>query len=254
MWYSIKEIIRPASWKDAWELKKDPKKAYLSGGSYLVAGQNSEIDALIDLNGLLDHTVSVGQEEVCIGAGVTLQTFIDTARKIQQDNLLIDASRESCPSKNIRNQRTLGGEIGQNRANSEVLVFLHSVNAKLTIMTNREESVSIRDWDGQGIVTEIRYFPDQMEGIYLRRYALIPSAPAIVIVGANKTNGQLEFSIGGAAKRIQNFFAPSDKWNDQIAATLAVTAVKQFSGDHLGSVEYKCSLITTALKRAGGAL
>lgn len=253
MWYSIKEILKPETWEEAWKLKNQGS-AYFSGGSYLVAEQSSEIDTLIDLNGLFTQAISLDREEVSIGAGVTLQTFIDTAKKRQPENLLIEASRQSCPSKNIRNQRTFGGEVGQNRPNSEVLVFLHSVNAKLTIMTNREESVSIRDWDGQGIVTEIRYFPDQMEGIYLRRYALIPSAPAIVIVGANKTNGQLEFSIGGAAKRIQNFSAPSDKWNNQIAATLAVTAVKQFSGDHLGSVEYKCSLITTALKRAGGAL
>ena len=220
----------------------------------MVAGQNSEIDTLIDLTGLLDHTVSIGREEIRIGAGVTLQVFIDTVREIQQDNLLIDGSRESCPSKNIRNQRTFGGEVGQNRPNSEVLVFLHCVDAQLTIMTNREDLVSIRDWDGQGIVTKIRYFPDQMDGIYLRRYALIPSAPAIVIVSADRRNGQLEFSIGGAAKRIQNFSAPSDEWNDQTATTLAKTAVKKFSGDHLGSVEYKCSLITTALKRAGGAL
>lgn len=254
MWYSIESIITPKTLAEAYSLQQRKGAALFSGGSYLVAEKNPSIRALIDLNNLLGNTVTAKPEAVRIQAGATLQTFIDSVKVINPNCRLLKGAGASCPSKHIRNQRTFGGELGQNRPNSEALVFLHAVDAELTVYTASESTISIREWDGKGIVTRITYYPNKIDSIELQRFSVLQSAPAIVIVGGSRRNGQFEIAIGGTANIIQTFNVPADDWTDNSIAHIAKEAVSQFIPDHFGSLNYKESLIATALKRVGAAL
>ena len=254
MWYSIKSIIKPKTFREAFSLQQQDGTTLFAGGSYLVAEKNLSIRTLIDINSLLDNSVIADYEAVIIQAGATLQTFIESVKPINPDCRLINGVKGSCPSKNIRNQRTFGGEVVQNRSNSDALVFLHAVDAEITVYTGSESKISIRDWDGNGIVTRITYYPNKIDSIELQRFSVIESAPAVVIVGGIKRNGQLEFSIGGTANIIQTFKVMTDNWKENSISEIAKNAVRQFVPDHFGSLNYKESLIATAVKRVGNAL
>jgi CO/xanthine dehydrogenase FAD-binding subunit len=254
MWYSIKSIVRPETFQEAFSLQQQDGTTLFAGGSYLLSEKNPSIHTLIDINGLLNDTVSVEHERVRINAGATLQTFIESVKPINPDCRLINGAKASCPSKHIRNQRTFGGEVGQARPNSDALVFLHAVDAEITVYTDLELKISIRDWDGNGIIKQIAYYPNQIDGIELQRFSVLESAPAVVIVGGIMRNGQLEFSIGGTANTIQTFKVMTDNWKEDSISEIAKNAVRQFIPDHFGSLNYKESLIATAVKRVGGAL
>ena len=165
MWYSIKSIIKPDTLAEAYSLQQGERTTLFSGGSYLVAEKNQSIQTLIDVNSLTGNTITASSECVEINAGATLQSFIDIVKHINPNSRLLDGAKNSCPSKNLRNQRTFGGEVGQNRPNSEILVFLHAVDAELIIFTNSEKTISIRKWDGKGVVTRITYHPKQIDSI-----------------------------------------------------------------------------------------
>lgn len=254
MWYSIKSIVTPENLADAFSLQQDEKISLFAGGSYLLAEKNQSIQTLIDINSLISDTIIASHESVVINGGATLQSFLDTVQPINPDCRLLDGVKASCPSKNIRNQRTFGGEVGRNRPNSDALVFLHAVDAILTIYTDSERLIPIRKWDGVGIVTTIAYYPNKIDSIELQRFSVLESAPAIVIVGGIKRNGKCEFSIGGHANTIQTFNVMMNNWNKNSILKIAKKAVRQFIPDHFGSLNYKESLIATAVKRVGNAL
>lgn len=254
MWYSIESIITPENLGEAFSLQQNEEVSMFSGGSYLVAEKNPDIRTLIDINSLLEKSVEADNKAVRIQAGATLQSFIDSVKPINPDCRLLDGAAASCPSKNIRNQRTFGGEVGQNRPNSDALVFLHAVDAELAVYRDSESAISIRKWDGNGIVTRITYYPNQIDGIELQRFSVLPSAPAIVIVGGIKRSGQFEISIGGTAKTIQTFKIRFDDRTDNSTADIANEAVSRFFPDHFGSLAFKESLIATAVKRVVNAL
>lgn len=254
MWYSLKTVLQPTTWEEAWKARSSPQCTFFAGGSYLVVERNPEITTLIDLNKLLNGTIDATYEKVHIGAGATLQDFVEVVHQVQPQCRLITAAMASCPSKNIRQQRTFGGEVARGRPDSEVLVFLHAVNAKLTVVTDGEKTVSLREWDGEGIVKDMAYYPQRLDGIELERYAVIPSAPAMLIVAGVRRKDRFEFAVGGRVNRIAVYSAPVDRWGTEQAASLAEEAVRQFSSDHLGTRDYKRVLLQVALQRVGAAL
>ena len=254
MWYSLEKILMPTSWEAAWKAHSEPHSVFFAGGSYLVAERNPQIKTLIDLNKLLDRTIEASYERVRVGAGANLQDFVEVVHQVQPQCRLITAAKAACPSKNIRQQRTFGGEVARGRPNSEVLVFLHAVEAELTIVAHGEKTVSIRDWDGEGIIKEITYYPRNLGGIELERYAVIPSAPALLIVGGVRREDRFEFAVGGNVDGIKVYSSPVDRWNPERATLLAEQASLQFSPDHLGTRNYKRILLRVALERVGASL
>ncbi len=238
----------PVSLQDAFELSQSGNKILFTGGTYILTGINSG-KTLIDINNLLDSSIDVAYEQVRIGAGANLQHFVDCAMQVNPNCKLIPSIQFSCPSKNIRNQRTFGGEIAQNRPNSEILAFLNAVDAQLTIVPKNEFQTSIRDWDGDGIITEISYFPKEIDVIAIQRFAVIPSAPTIVSIAGVLKNGNLEFAIGGKTDKIANHQVALENWEEDSAKKIAKQAKSGFYDDEFGSVSYKESLIKTAIQR-----
>ena len=108
MWSSIKNIDIPTSFKQANEYQSKSKSVLLGGGTYLVAEKNPKIQNLIDINNIVNKTIEITDDSIIIGAGATIQDMIN---KLTDYSLFTEAVKYSCFSKNIRNQRTIGGEI-----------------------------------------------------------------------------------------------------------------------------------------------
>lgn len=248
MWSSIEKIIYPESLEHAVILIENGAE-FFAGGTYLVADRDSSIHTLIDINKLLSNDITVSYEGVEIGAGADLQKFIDTAISVKPDCRLIKAAKWSCSSKNIRNQRTMSGEIAKRRINSEVMVFLLAVDADLTIFTDKEKTISIRDWNGKGIITKISYYPMKFESVEIQRYSVIPSAPAVVIAAGVRKGDMLTFAVGGKAMDFSHLVLPKKKYEENHLKDFARDAAGNFFNDQYGSVDYKRHLIYTALKR-----
>jgi CO/xanthine dehydrogenase FAD-binding subunit len=239
MWTSIKHFEKPASLEEAYSLIVPGQKVVFSGGSYLAAEQSADIDTLIAINHLLNDRIEMTD---------TLQNLVQY--EVANSPLrMAECARYSCPSRNVRNQRTVGGEIGRNRTNSELFAYLQALDVRLEIVTSTPQSMSVREWDGRGIITALKIDLDTVKQTFCQRFALIPSAPAVVIVAGVLRKEGLDVAVGGAASELSLASITEMKSPDETIARIAASASKQFIRDQHGSQAYKEQLIRTGLAR-----
>ena len=248
MWTSIKHFEKPTSLEEAYALIVPGQKVLFSGGSYLTAEQSGDIDSLVAIRHLLDDHIRMNGSILTIGAGATLQSLV-TYDWSSTPLKLAECALFSCPSRNIRNQRTLGGEIGYQRTNSELFTYLQAMHSILEIAAPDPQTINLREWDGIGIITAVRIDLDKVERTFCRRFALIPSAPAIVIVAGVLREKGLDVAVGGAANSVSLASIADLQSPDEAIKQTAASASKMFNADQHGSVEYKGQLIRTGLRR-----
>ncbi len=238
MWSSIKQIIKPDNLNEALILQKKTGSAFFTGGTYLVSEKNQKLNTLVDINHLVENDINQQSDKLQIGAACTLQDLL-----VYADSGLASAISAACPSKNIRNQRTLGGEIARARTDSDLLIYLHAAETYLQI-TESEELVHIAEWEGDGIITAI-HIPQN--NTRLERVAVLDSAPAYVIVAAHQTKEHITLAIGGESSRILYCKSPASPAEEKIRKFMAkVESI--FSADHFGSPAYKRQLVSNLLK------
>jgi CO/xanthine dehydrogenase FAD-binding subunit len=237
MWSSIEQIIKPDSLNEALILQKETGAILFAGGSYLVAQKDLSIRTLIDINHLLDAEIAEDQSALLVGAACTLQELLQAAGPG-----LAKAITAACPSKNIRNQRTLGGEIAQARPDSDLLVYLHAADAQLQL-NDADDLIQLTDWERAGIITAIQI---PLDDTILERVTVLDSAPAFVIVAVHQTAEQLTLAIGGKAARILSLKTPPAPDEAQIR-TLMDKVEALFTEDHFDSPAYKRQLVSNLL-------
>ena len=248
MWASIERVEFPESLEAAYRSAQSGTNAIFAGGTYLIAEKNPSITTLVDINKLLLKTVEIEQGLIRIGAGVTLQQLVEYFPVADQSKLGVCA-RWCCSSKNIRNARTVGGEISRGRPDSEVLVMLQSLKADLEVITDRMAVVSLRDWDGSGIIKTVLIDKSRIRSTAVQRFALLPSAHAFVITAAMRHGDSVSLGIGGDTDRIScrtiSIAEFTPEWIDRFSCTVS----EHFLDNHLGSRHYKQSVIRTGLER-----
>jgi CO/xanthine dehydrogenase FAD-binding subunit len=238
MWSSIEQIIKPDSLSEASLLLKDSGSALFAGGTYLVAQKAADIHLLVDINHLLGGQVAMHGDEIHIDAGCKLQDIVNFDKKRLKSAILY-----ACPSKNIRNQRTIGGEIARSRVDSDLVVFLFAARAKL-ILNESSAPIELRDWDGVGIIEKLIIPPHDVK---FERVALLDSAPAFVIVAINQMKDPHQICVGGKTSRIVHLQTSSEpveahvrKFMDDVEGS--------FSPDHLGTPAYKRQLVSSLIQ------
>ena len=253
MWNTIKEVLKPANFAEACSLVAAEKKVLFAGGSYLASVKAPAVNTLIDINGLIDGNITLEDDKISIGAGATLQDMIEQLQGIAGTKVA-ECARMSCASKNIRNQRTIGGEIAFRRSNSELNVCLHALNATLLVAGETMRRVSVQNWRNEGVVTAVEIqTPDNMR-VAVERYALLPSAPAFVIVAGVLAGESIGIAAGGAASGIAALSIRDKDFGDDFADNISPELARFFRADHHGSMEYKMALIKTGLNRVRTAL
>jgi hypothetical protein len=131
---------------------------------------------------------------------------------------------------------------------------LYALNATLSLFTTNIKQTSIREWNGDGIITGIDIHIEDIDKTAVQRFALIPSAPAFVIVACVRRGNEIDCSVGGKADQISLLTVNPDEFTDETIETFSHRAVEHFQSDHYGSLEYKRSLIQTGLKRVRNEL
>jgi CO/xanthine dehydrogenase FAD-binding subunit len=234
MWTSIQQVLKPQDLQEALVLQEPADAVLFAGGSYLVGEKDSSIHTLVDISHLLDDTVTEDDHTLKLGAGITLQTLLVQAPV----ESLRNAVKAACPSKNIRNQRTLGGEIARGRTDSDLLVYLHAAGALLEIH-HQQVPVPLDSWDGRGVIVEVRIPATQVS---LERVALLDSAPAFVIAAVGRSGDSIVLAAGGQASRIISNHLSAPVQEDAVRAWLE-TVESIYSDDHLGTKSYKRQLV-----------
>ncbi len=238
MWSTIEQIIKPVSLSEAALLLNSDGSRLFAGGTYLLGQQDMSISTLVDINSLMNDRIENHGEEIHIDAGCSLQQLIH-----HQDERLTSAVLSACPSKNIRNQRTIGGEIAQGRTDSDILIYLYAAKAML-LLSDSLSPVEISMWDGHGIIIKV-IIPEQR--VKLERVALLDSAPAFIIVGLNEGKDLISVCVGGKTSRI--LFHETEPQPDEVDIRKFVEDVESiFSHDHLGTVDYKRQLVCSLLQ------
>ncbi len=247
MWSSIKNIDIPTSFKQAIDYQKNTKGTFFGGGTYLVSEKDQKIQNLIDINQIVKNSIKIEDESIIIGAGETLQNIIKILSKYK---MLAESAKYSCFSKNIRNQRTMGGEIARKRVQSELFTYLVAINPILEIRIPDKKSVYLRDWDGKGIINKIIINKIDLNSSGLERFATLPSAPAFVIVAVVRRALELDFVISGKAKKANGHTIKLADFSKDVLKKIIRESVEYFEDDQYGSLEYKKSLIETGIQRA----
>lgn len=237
MWSSIQHVIHPESISEALAVAAEGGATLFAGGSYLVSEKPTKIHTLIDINHLIGDRIEDSPGGLLIGAGCTLQKLTKHLATTYAQAIV-----HSCPSKNIRNQRTLGGEIGRQRADSDLYVLLMAAGAQLHI-NGSEETTSLIDWDGSGLISQI-YIPAGEPK--LERVALLDSAPAFVILAVDHTPEFTNIAVGGKLNQVitQKLSATPD---EKDVRALLKRVADLFETDHLGSMDYKTHLVANLL-------
>lgn len=237
MWSSIQQIIQPDSFEEAGVLASNRDAKLFAGGSYLLSQPNPAVKTLVDINHLVDDEISVSEEGLVAGSGVSLEALLP-----HFPETCAQAIKSSCSSRNIRNQRTLGGELAQARLNSDLYVLLLVSRVEIRINTE-EKRIPLSDWDRRGVITEV-YIPNSSP--QLERVALLDSAPAFLIVAANKTEQGTQVAVGGQVRRfVTASFSPDVKEEEVVTFLNEVTDI--LTEDHYGSVQYKQGLVSSLL-------
>ena len=247
MWSSIKNIDIPTSFKQAIESQSKSKGTLFGGGTYLVAEESTNINNIIDINGIIDKTIEITEDSIMIGAGATIQSVVN---KLSDFPLLVEAVKYSCFSKNIRNQRTIGGEIARKRVQSELFTYLVAINPIIEIRTPEKENIHLRKWDGKGIINKIVINSIDLKTSGFERFSLLPSAPAFVIVAVVRRALELDFVISGKTKNVYGHTIKLADFSKNALKKIINQSVKYFEDDQYGSVKYKKSLIETGIQRA----
>ncbi len=246
MWSSIKKIIIPASFEEAIN-KKTNSAVFYGGGTYLVSNKDEKIDTLIDINSLIDKSIKVDKNSLTIGSGVAVQ---EIANDEEMFNKLSMAAKYSNFSKNIRNQRTIGGEIAQKNIRSDLFTFLVALNPLLEIRNPAKIMIKLREWNGKGIINKILISITDLKSSGFERYSVLESAPAFLIVAVVRKALELDFVISGKADKIYGHTMQLSEFSKNSIHSIIDNSAKHFSNDQYGSVEYKASLIATGIKRA----
>ena len=247
MWSSLKNIAIPNSFNQAIEYQSKANSALLGGGTYLMVDRNTKINNLIDINSIVDKSIEINDDSIIIGAGSTIQSVVN---KLSDFPLLVDAVKYSCFSKNIRNQRTIGGEIAQKRVQSELFTYLVAINPIIEIITPNKKNIHLRNWGGNGIINKIIINKIDLKSSGFERFATLPSAPAFVIVVVIRRALELDFVISGKAKKVYGHTIKLADFSKSILKKIINESVEYFQYDQYGSLKYKKSLIEIGIQRA----
>lgn len=138
-----KQYFIPDDIEEALSLKAEggPTASFLAGGTFLNWGPVKDTSTTyIDLKKVVGRGVTREGESLVIGALITLQEIVDDAR-------LPKALRTGAGwviSRQVRNQATLGGNIGAGRADSNVIPVLLALGARIRL--GRGNDISLSSW------------------------------------------------------------------------------------------------------------
>jgi putative selenate reductase FAD-binding subunit len=142
----IKTYFRPADLRDAMMLiAENPEALWLAGGTQVNRAylDRKQPPAVIDIRSAVPAGVSREGTDTVIGAMTSLQEIADS-------ELVPEALRRAAgfiPTRNVRNQATIGGNIGAGRADSYMIPALIALAA---VARTTDGNLPVEDYVGYG--------------------------------------------------------------------------------------------------------
>jgi CO/xanthine dehydrogenase FAD-binding subunit len=248
-WSSVHEFLRPSTLDEAHVLAENENTSLLAGGSYMLADRAEDVYRLVYVSPLLGSQITQKSDKLNLEAGVTVQQMVDELASGEYAQLAF-AARESSSSRNLRSQRTIGGELVRRRIDSDLSVALEALQPVVSTTTQKAGIQPFAEWNGIGIITSIGLSAKAAATLRVERFSLLPHAPAFLIVAACETDSGVSVAMGGRAREIGSWSAV--EINDTAADNIIGDARALLGNDHTGSIEYKSKLLRTALHRLGG--
>jgi len=174
----IKNYYRASDGADALALKKThPQAVFLAGGTQI----NKESmywempETVIDIRSALSKTIIKKGSEIVIGAMATLQDMADS-------QLLPPALREAAafiPTRSIRNQASIGGNIGAARPDSYIIPTLIALSAVLSTAQGSLQTEEYHEQSSSELIYDIR-FPELPSSVVAVKESRSHIAPPVV--------------------------------------------------------------------------
>jgi len=250
-----KEYYRPATLQDALELLKRPDAAALAGGTRLLQG-DIEPACVVDLQALGLNTIDLLDDQLRVGATVTLRTLYDSG-EISGDaaDILRKGLYQAGPN-TFRNAATLGGVIASREVDSELLAVLLVLETRLVLAGAFTGEISLRDYlradeRPDGLITEVIIPWHDGQGS-IERVARTPADRPIVAVVAWRSNGFTHLAVSGAAHYVQSLSPMEGDLNEMAIISLVEVAQSLVihDGDFRGSAEYRSEMVGVLSERA----
>jgi xanthine dehydrogenase small subunit len=157
----VERFLRPASAREAVQLRHETGGAFLAGGTELNYRGPTSAKVVVSLDGLGLGFVREEPASVLLGHGVTLQEIADSKVLVAAGlGVLCDAAR-AVGSRAIRCQATLGGNVASNKSCSDLIPALLVLGASVLLVSasgEHEEPIEkvVAAADRQALITAVR--------------------------------------------------------------------------------------------------
>ncbi len=255
----INELIQPTSIEEAYALLQEHEDAKIAGGTLWMRLGQHDVERLIVLDGLGLDTITETNDDISIGAMVTLRQ-LETNPIIQTHlNGMLSRAAGSIMGVQVRNLATIGGSVIGNYSFSDIipvlavmdttLVFHHQGEVPLDLFLSKRLSepdilvaIRIRKQEGRGTVhkisrTELDFALLNVAVTHTDRWRIaIGSRPA---GAAMATNAMAHLD-------------QADRIDDQTIATAVELAMEEIklSSNAKASQAYRRDLLSAHLRRA----
>ena len=257
----LKEFHKPADLPAALVLlkRKSPQTVPLAGGTWLNPRIGKEIlaEAVVDLSGLELDQIELEGDTLCLGTMATLAAVAEdeTCRSLANGILAQTARRDG--TVNVRNAATVGGTVVVAPVDSEFILALLALAAKVDVQSAKLTTWPIHQFLADpvaalngGLATQVRIpLPTRAAG-GLARVARTPSdhpIVAAVAVVAKEPDG-MRIALGGVAPRplVVEFDQP-EAAEETVAQ--AIAAAEPYT-DFRGATDYRRAMGALMARRA----
>jgi carbon-monoxide dehydrogenase medium subunit len=270
----LRSYQRPKELREALALlgNAQVKTAPLAGGSELLGRQDTEIEAVVDLQDLPLNYVMSADEALRIGALTRLQALVTHPFVRAFADSIVARAAEQSAQLTERTAGTVGGTLAAGSSAHDLLVALLACDASLTLQSLRQtRSLGLLDFlrghaqylTSDVLITELA-LPAQPHGarFALERVARTPHDRAIVSVAARATaNGgrlrDVRVAAGGVGERPIRLNVVEAMLEGASPGAAALSAARkaaceavQPESNHIASGEYRHAMVGVLVQRA----
>jgi carbon-monoxide dehydrogenase medium subunit len=270
---NLREIHKPKTIEDAIKLLRQPDTFALAGGTQLIASQNKNVRAVVDLSALHLAYIRDQNGAIAIGAMTTLADVNDSPiLRVAANGILAQAAHRT-EANILRNQATVAGTV-ISELNGILVAALLALDAQIVCVSDKTDEIALADFLATpaqfttgALVKEIVIPAASVhKRAALETVARTPSDKPIVSVCAamrvdGKTAREVRLALSGVgekAVRARNaeMVLEGQGLGDSVIESAARLASQGLSprGDYRGSVEYRQEMAIVLTRRAVKAL
>jgi putative selenate reductase FAD-binding subunit len=205
----IQEFFKPQTIAEAVTLKETYKNAavFMAGGTDVnCRDASSAVEKVIGIEQLKLNAISETDEAVLIGAGVTIQEFIDSTKVPNQ----LSMAAGHFVNRNIRNMATIGGNIASNNSTSNLIPTLVALDAELKL-AGTDASVSVYEYitrEMNRLIESITILSENLEKPFgIRKFSHTANDISIIVAAVtfnirNEIVSNVRVATGGVSKHV----------------------------------------------------